>query len=95
MVTDTQSTIQAFEEAIPPGDCRVDSNPDAYPYTYFRSFGDSRRQAQDEVANGSGSVTLIGIWIDGTPGTITVGRDNATDTWRVTSRTPKGKGLAA
>jgi hypothetical protein len=97
MVTDTQSTVHAFEQAFPladhPAGIQVNPNPDAYPYTYFRAYGDSWRQAREEVTQGKSSVTLSGMWIDGTPGTIAVsGTDGA---WRLSSRTPQGKGLAA
>ena len=95
MATETQDATQAFEAAFPMGDVHIDPNPGAYPYTYFRIFGDSWRQGRDEVAHGSASVTFKGMWIDGTPGTLTVGRDSATGPWQVQSRTPQGKGLVA
>jgi hypothetical protein len=95
MATETQDATQTFEAAFPMGDEHVDPNPDAYPYTYFRIFGDSWRQAREEVAHGSASVTLKGMWIDGTFGTLTVGRDSATGAWQVQGRTPQGPGLGA
>jgi len=95
MATETQDATQAFEAAFPMGDEHIDPNPDAYPYTYFRIFGDSWRQAREEVAHGSASVTVKGMWIDGTFGTLTVGRDGATGAWQVQGRTPQGPGLGA
>ena len=95
MTTETRDTTQAFEEAFPMGDVHIDPNPDAYPYTYFRIFGDSWRQAREQVAQGSTSVTFKGEWIDGTFGTLTVGRDGATGAWQVQGRTPQGPGLGA
>jgi hypothetical protein len=95
MTTETQDTTQAFEETFPMGDVHIDPNPDAYPYTYFRIFGDSWRQAREQVAQGSTSVTFKGEWIDGTFGTLTVGRDGATGAWQVQGRTPQGPGLGS
>ena len=95
MTTETQDTTQAFEEAFPMGDVHIDPNPDAYPYTYFRIFGDSWRQAREQVAQGSTSVTFKGEWIDGTFGTLTVGRDGTAGAWQVQGRTPQGPGLGA
>jgi len=95
MTTETQDTTQAFEEAFPMGDVHIDPNPGAYPYTYFRIFGDSWRQAREQVAQGSASVTFKGEWIDGTFGTLTVGRDSATGAWQVQGRTPQGPGLGS
>jgi len=95
MTTETQDATQIFEAAFPMGDVHIDPNPDAYPYTYFRIFGDSWRQAREEVVHGSAAVTFKGMWIDGTFGTLTVGRDSANGTWQVRGRTPEGKGLVA
>ena len=68
----------------------------ACPHQHVRLKRDElSSQAREEVAHGSAAVTVKGMWIDGTFGTLTVGRDGATGAWQVQGRTPQGPGLGA
>jgi hypothetical protein len=94
MAVTTTDAAKAFETAFPPSpDWRLHAPHPDYKYTpHFRPYRDTWEEARDQIANGSTSVTVEGIWGDGRVGRVTLQLDAPAGEWRVTELWHQGNG---